>query len=78
MFRHINHMSVSDVLKVFEYLSMGLEAALQLKKSKTDPESEAVAVPAEKADANQDGLKQVVVSSSTSPAVSLPGQIVEN
>jgi hypothetical protein len=63
-------MTVSDVLKTFEYLSMGLESVLR------DPESEAVPVAANEAHAAQAELKQVVVASQPSSAVPLPGQIV--
>jgi hypothetical protein len=66
------------VLKVFEYLSMGLEAILQLKASKSVPESEAVPVIAYDAHAARAELQQVVVASPTSSAVPLPGQIVDN
>jgi len=71
-------MTVSDVVKVFDYLSMGLEATLQLKESESDPDSEAVAVTTYEEHAAQAKLKQVVVASPPSSAVSLPGQIVDN
>ncbi len=69
-------MSVSDVLKVFEYLSMGLESVLQLSKS--DPESEADPVADNEAHAAQPELKQVIIASAPSSAVPLPGQAVDN
>jgi hypothetical protein len=69
-------MSVSDVLKVFEYLSMGLEAILQLNESHNrQTQNDNLEYHSHAA---HDKLKQVLVASPPHSEVSLPGQIVND